>query len=98
MFPEMGIGLQPNDWHLSIDNSSQSLKYVLHNRNQYPSITEVLYANTYKEYKRSYMLIHIKNIKENCEKFSFLIKTIDYNGGYTNQYCFLCLWDSGATF
>ena len=78
MFQELGIGLKPNYCHLSIDNSSQSLNYVMHNRNQYPSIPFV-------------------NIKENCEYVSFLLKTIDCNGGYTKQHCFLCLWDSGAT-
>ena len=60
---DIDFGHELNDRHIFIDNSSKSLRCVLHNGNWYPSIP----------------IEYSKLIQETFKYVTFLLETIDYN-------------------
>ena len=90
-----------SEWRLFIGSNKISLKEVLlHNGNEFPSIS-VAYASHLKEcYEVMKMLLLKINYHAHCSSicldFEVIAILLGLQTGYTKYCCFLCYWDSRA--
>ena len=88
------------EWRLFIDSSKRSLKCVLlHNGNEYASIplAHLVHAKEgYDEVKEVLDLIKYKEHNWICADLKMVNFLLGQQSGYTKFPCFICLWDSRA--
>ena len=101
LFQSIGMIHDQTNWRLNIDSSKESIKAaLLHNGNRYPFVP-VACSNALKEtYYNLQLILDKLNYYSHswyvCADLKVVALLRGLQLGYTNYWCFLCLWDSRA--
>ena len=100
LFTSLGLPHNTSDWRLFIYSSKRSLKGVLHNENEYPSIPIAHSVHLKESYDNMELLLEAIKYCEYqwslCGDVKVIGLLMDMQAGFKKYSCFLCLWDSRA--
>ena len=94
----LGQQHKPEEWRLFIDASKLSLKAVLHNGKEYPSVPLTYGAYMKESYESMKLLLNTINYNKCkwhiCGDLKVIALLLGLQLGYTKFSCLLCEWDS----